>query len=324
MIHSLSPLTRPIDRPYLTDGGQETTLVFHEGVDLPCFAAFPLLESSHGRDWFRAYYDRYIDLAERFRTGFVLESATWRANRDWGARLGYDASGLERANRAAIGLLHEIRERRESPEIPMLVSGCVGPRGDGYAAGTAMSADEAAAYHLAQIRSLHDAGADLITAMTMTSLPEARGVAEAAASLGVPAVVSFTVETDGRLPDGHHLRHAITTIDTTASVPPVYYMINCAHPTHFAGRLDPRAEWTRRLGGLRANASCRSHAELDASPDLDIGDPRALGAQYRALRDQLPALHVLGGCCGTDERHLAAIGKACFEIATSSPLLALS
>jgi homocysteine S-methyltransferase len=304
-----------LDRPYLTDGGQETTLVFHEGVDLPCFAAFPLLESPEWQDWFRAYYDRYIDLAERYRTGFILESATWRANRDWGARLGYGAAGLERANRAAIGLLHEVRERRESPEIPMLVSGCVGPRGDGYNPGVAMGADEAAAYHAPQIRVLRDAGADLVTAMTMASLSEALGVAEAAASLGVAAVISLTVETDGRLPDGHDLCEAIETIDETASAAPLHFMINCAHPTHFASRLDRDAEWSGRIGGLRANASCRSHAELDESPDLDIGDPRDLGARYRDLRGLLSGLRVLGGCCGTDERHLAAICEACIEAA---------
>jgi len=312
-------LLSTIDRPFLTDGGQETTLVFHEGVDLPCFAAFPLLESPGGRDWFRAYYGRYIDIAERYGTGFVLESATWRANRDWGTRLGYDTAGLERANRAAIGLLHEIRERRESPATPMLVSGCVGPRGDGYVPGAAMGADEAAAYHAPQIRILRDAGADLITAMTMTSLAEALGIAEAAASLGVPAVVSLTVETDGRLPDGHDLGEAINAIDSAAAVAPDYYMINCAHPVHFADRIDPGADWSRRLGGLRANASIRSHAELDESPDLDPGDPFDLGTRYRELRDLLPALRVLGGCCGTDERHLAAICEACFEPA-SGPL----
>ncbi len=320
MIHPRYRLPHQTGRPFLTDGGQETTLVFHEGVDLPCFAAFVLLDSPAGRDWFRAYYDRYIDLAERYRAGFVLESATWRANLDWGARLGYDAPALDRANRAAIGLLHEIRERRESPETPMLVSGCVGPRGDGYAADAAMGADEAAAYHSAQIRTLRDSGVDFVTAMTMTSLAEALGVAEAAASLGVPAVISLTVETDGRLPDGHELREVVAAIDAGASAPPAYYMLNCAHPTHFADRLDPLAGWTGRIGGLRANASSRSHAELDESPDLDPGDPRDLGARYRGLRDLLPNLRVLGGCCGTDERHLAAISEACLEPAGATTL----
>lgn len=305
------PLPHPASRVFLTDGGQETTLVFQDGVDLPCFAAFPLLDSREGREWFRGYYRRYLELAGRFGAGFVLESMTWRANPDWGAKLGYDAAALDRINREAIGLLHRIREERETPAIPMVVSGCVGPRGDGYVAATRMEAAEAAAYHAPQIRALRDAGADLVTAMTMNSLAEGLGVAEAAASLGIPCAISFTTETDGRLPDGTGLGEAITRIDAAATAAPAYYMINCAHPTHFLDGLAPDAPWLGRIGGLRANASRRSHAELDESPDLDSGDPEDLGARYRDLCRLLPNLRVLGGCCGTDHRHLEAIGRAC-------------
>lgn len=313
-------MTKPHDpfpnrncRPYLSDGGLETTLFFVEGVELPCFAAFLMLDQPGGMQWLRDYYHRYIDLAESHGTGFVLESVTWRASQDWGDQLGYDEAAMDRVNRTSIGLLHEIREQRESPTTQMPVSGCLGPRGDGYSGEAAMSADEAAEYHLPQIRSLRDGGADLVTAMTIPSMREAHGIAEAASALSVPSVISFTVETDGRLPDGTSLDEAIAWLDAETSAPPVHYMLNCAHPTHFADQLASGNSWTRRIGGLRANASSLSHAELDESSELDTGDPADLASRYRALLEQMPQLHVLGGCCGTDERHLAAIAEACLR-----------
>src|SRR3712207_4511764 len=126
----------------------------------------------------------------------------------------------------------------------------------------------------------------------------------------MPVVISFTPEVDGRLPTGQPLGEAIEEVDTATGGVPAYYMINCAHPTHFDGALDGEA-WTERLRGLRANASRRSHAELDAAPDLDDGDPIELGAEYAALRRRHPWINVLGGCCGTDHRHIEQICAAC-------------
>jgi homocysteine S-methyltransferase len=307
--HTLLPHQSPV--PFLTDGGLETTLVFHEKLDLPCFAAFPLLKDAAGRELLRNYYGAYAQLAVRFGVGFVLESTGWRANPDWAEKLGYSSAELDEANRDGIRLMHEILAQHETPESPMIISGAIGPRGDGYRIGAAMSAAESARYHSRQIRVYRDAGADLVSAFTMTYAEEALGIVNAAATVGIPVVVSFTLETDGRLPSGQALCEAIEWVDSRAAQAPAYYMINCAHPTHFAGELQAGAPWLRRIVGIRANASCRSHAELDESPDLDAGDPADLGRQYRQLQRILPRLNVLGGCCGTDLRHLEAICESC-------------
>ncbi len=307
---ALHRLPRLAEVPFLTDGGLETTLVFHEGIDLPCFAAFDLLRRGHGRETLRRYFERYIALAHRHESGFILESPTWRANPDWAAKLGYSPAALAQANRDAIGLMHELREAFETLTSPMLISGGVGPRGDGYQPGAAMSADEAQRYHGPQLRTYRDAGADLGAAITMNRVEEALGVARAAAALDFPVVISFTLETDGKLPTGQTLREAIETIDAQTTRPPLYYMINCAHPTHFDGALTAGEAWLRRIGGLRANASTLSHAELDESTELDEGDPREFGRQHLGLLDKLPNMKVVGGCCGTDERHVDAIAGA--------------
>lgn len=306
---SRRPLPHQGDLLHLTDGGIETQLIFDDGQDLPFFAAFALLRDSAGRRALARYYERYITLARSFGLGFVLESPTWRSSPDWAARLGYSEADLAVANTAAIELMHELRHQHEAPGVPMLISGCVGPRGDGYVADRRMDADEAEAYHDRQVAAMVAAGCDLVTAMTMTNVPEAIGVARAAGRRGVPSVVSFTVETDGRTPDGVTLDRAIGEVDE-ATGGPAYYMINCAHPSHFAGVLREGAAWTRRIGGLRANASAKSHAELNEAVELDRGDPGAMAADYQALRSLLPGLRVVGGCCGTDHRHLAMLAAA--------------
>ena len=299
---------------FLTDGGIETTLIFHDGLDLPHFAAFHLLQDAHGRATLRRYYARYAAIARAAGVGFVLESPTWRASADWGAKLGYSATALAQANRVAIALMDEVRAEFETARAPMVVSGCVGPRGDGYDPGQVMSPAAAEAYHTAQTAAFAAAGADMVTAITMTNANEAIGVTRAAQRAGLPVAISFTLETDGRLPTGQSLDDAIAQVDAATAAGPVYYMINCAHPTHFEDVLAG-GDWLSRLRGLRANASCRSHAELDAAPDLDAGDPAELAEQYRALRRRHPQLNVLGGCCGTDHRHVEQIGRACLAAA---------
>jgi homocysteine S-methyltransferase len=302
-------------RLFLTDGGLETTLIFHEGWDLPAFEAFTLLESEKGRAAIRAYYDRYIPLAVEQGTGFILDAPTWRANPDWAAKIGYGRERLAKINLDAIQFMAEIRERHETERSPMVISGVIGPRGDGYDPGKVMSAEEAQAYHGWQIRIFRDAGADYVSAYTLTNINEALGFARAAQAAKMPCVVSFTLETDGRLATGERLAEAIAAVDAATEHGPAYYMINCAHPTHFDHVLDETAAWTQRVGGLRANSSRRSHAELDNSPELDTGDPEELGAQYAELRRRFPHLTVLGGCCGTDHRHVACISTACREAA---------
>lgn len=296
---------------YLTDGGLETTLTFHQGLELPYFAAFDLLKDEQGRQRLRDYFCRYIDIAEAHQTGFVLESATWRASPDWAAKLGYSRPALADLNRRAIELLAELREARETATCTMVISGCIGPRGDGYKPAELMNEDQAQRYHSEQIETFSETGADLVTAITMTHAEEAIGIARAAQALDIPSVVSFTVETDGKLPSGQTLKDAIEQVDLATAEAPAYYMINCAHPTHFADVLTADGPWLTRIRGLRANASTLSHAELDQAEQLDDGDPVELGRQYRALLEQLNQINILGGCCGTDHRHVEAICRAC-------------
>ena len=296
---------------FLTDGGLETTLIFHEGWDLPIGEAFMLLESEKGRKAIRDYFDRYLPEAVKRGVGFVLESPTWRANPDWAAKAGYDRDRLAELNRAAIDLMREVRAKYESPRTPIVISGNIGPRGDGYDPGALMTVAEATNYHAWQIGVFREAGVDFVSAFTMTNVNEATGVVRAAQTAGVPSVISFTVETDGRLPTGETLGEAIEQVDRATGNGPAYYMINCAHPTHFADALDPSAPWSKRLRAVRANSSCKSHAELDNSPELDIGNPQELGAQYADLLRRFPHINVLGGCCGTDHRHIECIGDAC-------------
>ena len=299
------------DAVFLTDGGIETTLIYDDGFELPDFAAFPLLDDAAGHAALQRYFDAYLDVAVRHRVGIVLETPTWRASPDWAARQGYSTERLVEVNQAAVALLAGARHRWERPGTPVVISGCIGPHGDGYRPDELMTGEEARAYHTLQVQAFADSEADLITAITMTHTAEAIGVAVAACDAGMPVVISFTVETDGTLPSGERLGDAITAVDDATGGYPAYYMINCAHPTHFASILDPHTSWTARIGGIRANASTLSHAELDAATELDGGDPAELADRYRQLRDRHPHLRVLGGCCGTNHHHIDAIASTC-------------
>ncbi len=302
------------DRLFLTDSGMETTLIFYDGIDLPYFASFSLMRTEEGIARTRSYYELHIAMAKANGLGFVLESPTWRASPDWGAKLGYAPDALAHANRACIELMADLRNRYETRDLPMVISGNIGPRGDGYKIDKAMSAAEAQDYHGWQVRVFRDTEADMVSAFTMNYVEEALGVTRAAKAEGLPIVLSFTVETDGRLPSGQSLRDAITQIDRETANAPAYYMINCAHPTHFEDALTRGEEWLLRVRGIRANASKRSHAELDEATDIDIGDPVELGRHYRDLRRRMRHLTVLGGCCGTDHRHVEQICLACTEV----------
>lgn len=308
-------LPQQSNRIFLTDGGMETTLIYHDGVDLPCFAAFTLLETPEGVARLRAYYARYAAMARRADLGFVLESPTWRANADWGAKLGYSREALAEANRQGVDLMLKIREQFESAQTPLVISGNIGPRGDGYDPSRKMRAAEAQVYHAEQIAIFRDSPADLVGAFTLNYVDEAIGIARAAQAAAMPVVLSFTVETDGRLPTGETLKHAIAVVDDATDAAPVYYMINCAHPTHFNGALASGESWVKRIGGLRANASRRSHAELDQATELDAGDPIEFGRQHAELRRLIPHANVLGGCCGTDHRHVEQIALVCEAVA---------
>ena len=301
----LPQLSAPL---FIADGGLETTLVFLHGVDLPDFAAFPLLDDESGREHLRRYYDPYLDIAERRGVGIVVDTPTWRANHDWAARLGYGSEQLADLNRRSVAFVGELIASRR--RLVGVVDGVIGPRGDGYVVDNAMTASEAHHYHAMQARAFAEAGADMVTAVTMTYADEAIGVVRAVTDSGLPVVISFTVETDGRLPSGQPLGEAVAAVDAATANGPAYYMVNCAHPTHFEHVLVGGAPWLERIKGVRANASRQSHAELDAAEELDRGDECELAADYLRLQAVLPDLRVVGGCCGTDHRHIDAISAA--------------
>jgi homocysteine S-methyltransferase len=313
--HALPQLT---GGPFLTDGGIETTLIFHEGLELPHFAAFHLLRSPEGEAALYKYFRTYAEIAKRFGAGLILESATWRANADWGIRLGYTSEALADANRKAIHLLENVRNAYATDRTQVVISGCVGPRGDGYVPDSAMSAQEAEAYHRDQVETFAGSVADMVCAITINYVEEAVGIARAAQQADMPVALSFTVETDGRLPTGQPLKGAIEQVDEATSAYPCYYMINCAHPTHFERVLAAGEPWVERIRGLRANASRMSHAELNDAPELDTGNPAELGLEYAQLKTRLRQLNVMGGCCGTDHRHIEQIASACLSLSRAT------
>ncbi|CAM9315717.1 unnamed protein product, partial [Heterosigma akashiwo] len=330
---------------FATDGGLETVLIFEKGKDLPEFASFVLLESDagDGPQTLGSYYLEYMEVACSRGFGVILETATWRASQRWADMIApskYPPERLEQLNWQAAQLVHEVREsflaKHEQQEggggrgavPPILISGSVGPAGDGYRPAELLTAEEARAYHAPQVRALKRSAADFVTGLTLCYAEEAIGLALAANDAGVPVVISFTVETDGALPNGESLASAISRVDAAARVE--YFMVNCAHPTHFAPVLTAEAAaegggqsspiW--RIRGIKVNASCKSHAELDKSTELDAGDPVQLGAEVAILREQLLAaeknsrgvegaggggLRVMGGCCGTAAVHIAQI-----------------
>jgi len=291
---------------FLTDGGLETTLLFLEGFNLPHFAAFDLLKTSEGRIAIHDYLLTYVDVAKQNGTGIVLDTPTWRASSDWGNLLGYSRKDLDRVNQDAVKMLHDIRSTHETEETTCVVNGVVGPRSDGYNPAFLMTSKEAQSYHQSQIQSFSSSHADMITAVTMTYIDEAIGITKAAQEVGIPVVVSFTPETNGRLPNGMSLKNAVELTDEATNAGPAYYMINCAHPTHFDHTLTSNEKWLNRIGGLRANASALSHSELDEAEELDDGNPSEFGNQHLAMKEFLPNLAVVGGCCGTDHRHVHA------------------
>lgn len=299
---------------FLTDGGLETTLLFHRGIDLPLFASFPLVNDNRGREELTKYYEAYLAIARERGVGFILDTPTWRANPDWAQQLGYDLEALRELNRRSVSYVAGLRDVWERPGQPIVLNGVLGPRGDGYKPGF-MTAEEAHSYHAFQIDAFAGSEVDMVSAITMNNVEEAIGIARAASGAALPCVISFTVETDGRLASGMALREAVEETDRQTGGTPAYYMVNCAHPTHFGDALNRGERWIERIGGVRANASTKSHAELDEATEIDIGDPVDLARRYSDLRRSYPTMRVLGGCCGTDHRHVNAICEACLPVA---------
>ncbi|MGA8988628.1 homocysteine S-methyltransferase family protein [Aeromicrobium sp.] len=289
--------------PFVADGGLETDLIYNRGFDLEDFAAFPLLDNRQGRAALVEYYTEYADIAREAGAGLILATPTWRANPSWAQRIGYDAKAIDRVNREAVALMHSLREGW-ADLANVVISGVIGPRGDGYVAGERPQIGEATDYHRAQIESFAGAQADIVEAVTMTTAQEAAGIVRAANAAGVPVGIMFTVEVDGTLPDGRTLGEAITLVDGVGDV--AYFGVNCAHPVHLARGLTDDA-WAERVVEFRPNASMMTHEELDAMTELDAGDINLLVSTLDNVRAQLPGLSVVGGCCGTDARHVAGL-----------------
>jgi S-methylmethionine-dependent homocysteine/selenocysteine methylase len=302
-----------------SDAGMETVLIFENGFDLPEFASFPLLDRPEGRSALLAYYQGFVDIADSQNVDLVLDTATWRASQGWGEKLGYDAEALERINREAVVLLEQVRADRP-PDAPSIsISGAIGPAGDGYTAHERLSVEDAMSYHQPQLQTFAQSGVDMATGLTLTYIDEGIGLALAAKSVGIPVVVSFTVETDGSLPSGQTLKEAIEAVDSATDNYPNSYGINCAHPEHFGNRLSDGEDWCNRIGLIQANASRMSHQELDNAPELDPGNPTELAANIAELRDWLPELAIVGGCCGTSHIHIEQIARACAAPTSATP-----
>lgn len=294
----------------LTDGGMETDLIFNKQIPIPLFASYNLLRTEQGYRILYDYYREYAQLATRYKSGLILETPTWRANADWGSRLGDSAEALHHLNLKAVELVDRIKQEYGTADTPVVISACIGPRGDGYKADVRMTAQEARQYHSVQIDSFAQSKTDMVSALTLNYTDEAVGIVLAAREKNLPVCISFTVETDGKLPSGESLSQAIRAVDEATDEYTAYFMINCAHPTHFANALDD-AYCISRLRGIRANASRCSHAELDEAEELDDGNPHELGQQFAEIRSRHPHLNVVGGCCGTDYRHIEQIAASC-------------
>jgi S-methylmethionine-dependent homocysteine/selenocysteine methylase len=284
--------------------GMDTDLLYNQGIDLPGFASYPLLANPEHKSLLRGYYSRLVDLAQEQNVGVILDSVTWVANRDRGAALGYTPEDLRKFNIEAVELIASVRNEKEY--MPTVLCGQVGPRGDGYAPSDQMTTQEAEDYHSEQIETYSNTEVDLVSGFTICYPEEASGIVKAAKNHDLPVAIAFTVETDGRLPTGVPLKEAIEQVDSETNHSAQYFLVNCAHPDHFVNVFSD-SPWMQRLRGVVANASRCSHAELEVSEKLDDGDPEELGMQVGGLRKRHPHFNILGGCCGSDLRHMKCI-----------------
>ncbi len=294
---------------FLTDGGTETWLMYKRGFDLPEFSAFHLLNDPRATSALHEYYQAFADIAVTLGTGFIFDSLTYRASRDWGRLLGYSSEGLAEMNHKCLDLYREIAAKAGLADEFVVISGCVGPKGDAYNTNEGLTAEGAEEYHGEQIETFRKAGADIVTALTLNATDEAIGIARAARNAGLPSVISFTLEKDRKLRSGQSLQQAIEIVDAETGNAPAYYMINCSHPKDFGPALG-KGKWVERIRGLRANASTLDHGTLCQLGHLEEGNPDELARQYRDLRNAYPQLNVFGGCCGTDFVHVEKIGNA--------------
>jgi homocysteine S-methyltransferase len=312
---TLPQLTSP--KPFLTECGMETTLVYKDKVHLPCFSSLPLVDTDSGRNLISHYYNSYISIAAAAGTGIVLDTRTWRGSTPWAKPMGLSTDKLLELNRAAVRLAKEARNSAMGGEnnIPIVISGTMGPLRDAYEdTSGVITLEDAREGYREQVGVLADAGVDLLALFTVTNLNEAVAVVELAREVRLPVVVSFSIESDGRLLGGRSLESAIRTVDERTGAYVAYYGVNCAHPLRISAALREVPEDVRgRIGLIKANASLKSHEELDNSETLDRGDIAVYTDGFEGVLPLVPNLRVTGGCCGTDEEHLEAIAKRCIK-----------
>ncbi|KAJ5210720.1 Homocysteine S-methyltransferase [Penicillium cf. griseofulvum] len=292
-------------KPFITEGGIETTLIYTKNIDLPNFSTLPVLNTEDGKETISSIYKGYIDIARAHSTGVVLETRTWRGSPLWSSEIGLSIPQMVDLNHTAVKLLQGIRS--ETPFDPIVISGAMGPLQDAYQDST-VSFDQAREYYGPQIRAFAEEGVDMLCIMTVTNLDEAFGAVSLAREYNLPIHVSFSIETDGRLRGGKTLEDAIREVDSVTENYVTYYGVNCAHPRYIIMAVqDMPMEVRSRLGSIRGNSSLKSHEELDNSTELDRGDIPGWVQEFNQLVSMLPGLKVVGGCCGTDEEHIDAI-----------------
>ncbi|PMG07031.1 homocysteine methyltransferase [Vibrio breoganii] len=306
MVNHRRHLIADMTIPTLCYTGIDTELLFTHNQPLPGYASYPLLAKSSTRAIIEKMYIDLIALAKRYQTAVILDAMTWIASSQRGAMIGLNEHQLRDFNLDAIDLMAQVRDR--CGDLPTLLSAQIGPREDGYQANNQMSANESLGYHSTQIDTYKLTKADFITASTLSYPEEAAGIVLAAKSANIPVVVSFTVELDGNLPNGESLEDAIAKVDGLTKRYASYFMINCAHPSHFSHSFTQQP-WEQRIKGIVVNASKCSHAELDRCETLDSGDPFTLGKEVAEICRQNTQISVVGGCCGTNLDHLEQIMK---------------
>jgi homocysteine S-methyltransferase len=295
---------------FLTEGGSETEIMYRHGYELPEFAMFPLLENPTARAAMRGMYCEQLDVAAEHGLSFLLTGMDYRASPDWGAKLGYSAQALADANIAAIDFLRDIAQDYAGQIPRLLVGGILGPRGDAYSLNQTITAASAEDYHAVQLQTLKRAGVDFAIAQTINNIPEAVGIARAAAAINMPLSISLTLDSSGRLKSGPSLGEAITEIDRLSDdTAPAFYMLNCSHPVEYAPAITANG-WTHRLRGVRPNASKMEKIALCKLGHIEDGDPVELGQQMADLRARFPHMDIFGGCCGTGAAHLREMAKA--------------
>jgi homocysteine S-methyltransferase len=294
------------DLIYLTEGGFETELMYLHGFELPCFAAFHLLDSTKGYQAVRDLYARVCDVAAAESTGLLLGWLNYRASPDWGAKLGLSPEALRAATLRSIAMLADLRKSYAGQVPHFAISDAIGPRGDAYGTGGAITEAEAEDYHSVQLETLKHSDVDVIWAATQNNVPEVIGMARAARALGLEIAVAWSLNAESRLSSGPTLAEAITRTD--AAVPGVvaWHSLTCSHPLEFTPALTP-GPWTDRLRCIRPNAAAMDKIALCKLGHLEDGDPVELGRQMGDVARRYPAMDIWGGCCGTDHRHLSEI-----------------